>query len=168
MAGPLHVTIALSDPVEAEDLAVMLAEEHGISAVLLSHPEAIEGSDVILTDGRTFDATTPHLGLGDATDALNLKGRLPEHAEAELIVAAIRVIAGGFRLSSDPDGARTGSSCLARGRRFQQAHRARARHLGPHREIPRRGASLQTASAQSDRRHRHCHARGVAADLMKA
>lgn len=103
VSGRLSVLIALSDPEVADGLAAALAEEYGMAAVLPSDLDPPDPVDVVLTDGHAGDPTTPHVGLGPAVDAVNFAARLPASAGTEMIAAALRLTAAGYRILA-PDG----------------------------------------------------------------
>lgn len=95
----LTVMIALSDPERADEIAHALGEEAGATVMMAAGLEQPGGLDVVVTDGELLDAVTPHVALGDGASGANVSAVLPLTADAVLIVAAVRLVAAGFRVS---------------------------------------------------------------------
>ena len=101
----LSILIALASRERAENLAVHLAEEHGMVATLAGEldPEdhAVEHYDAVLST-EPVDGETPHVSLddrltnGDATG--NILAVMPTSASEELVAAALRLAAAGYRI----------------------------------------------------------------------
>jgi DNA-binding CsgD family transcriptional regulator len=94
----LTVLIALSDAERAEDLAHALAEEDGITVATPSELEQPEDFDVAVTDGDIIDGATPHIVLGSGAAAANVHAVLPALSGANLVGAAVRIAAAGYRM----------------------------------------------------------------------
>ena len=100
----IMVALDLSDAARDEEIAAVLAEERGIA---VGHADGFEASDmvdVIVTDGTPADAHTPHILIvsegvaAGGHGAANVFGLMPETASPEMIAAAIRLVAEGYRL----------------------------------------------------------------------
>jgi DNA-binding CsgD family transcriptional regulator len=97
--------IAFADRAHGKELALALAEEHGLSAATPTDLDGAGPADVAVTDGAPFDATTPWLALGGAAEVEGVGGHqrppagvLPADADPETIAAAVRLVAAGYRL----------------------------------------------------------------------
>ena len=101
---PLTVMVALSDAERAEELAHMLAEHDGMIVAMPSELETPGPVDVIVTDGEPLDGETPHVVLGEAVAAANVRAVLPLSADAALVGAAMRIAAAGYRLENGEAG----------------------------------------------------------------
>lgn len=102
MAKILTVRTAFSAPERAEDLTAALAEIPRIHVTSWADLEPAGEADVVLSDGEPADHVTPHLLIGSGMIGGNVRGVLPQSASAELIAAALRVIAAGFVLAPGP------------------------------------------------------------------
>jgi DNA-binding CsgD family transcriptional regulator len=101
---PLTVMVALSDAERAEELAHMLAEHDGMIVAMPSELETPGPVDVIVTDGEPLDGETPHVVLGEAVAAANVRAVLPLSADAALVGAAMRIAAAGYHLGNGEAG----------------------------------------------------------------
>ncbi len=101
---PLTVMVALSDAERAEELAHMLAEQDGMIVAMPSELETPGPVDVIVTDGEPLDGETPHVVLGEAVAAANVRAVLPLSADAALVGAAMRIAAAGYHLGNGEAG----------------------------------------------------------------
>lgn len=102
MAELLTVRIAVSTPERAEDLAAMLSADPRILVTSCADLEPAEDVDVVLTDGAAVDSVAPHLVIGDGAIGGNIMGVLPQTAGADLMIAALRVVAAGFAVAPGP------------------------------------------------------------------
>ena len=102
----LSILIALADRERAEDLAVHLAEEHGMLVTLAGEldPEdhAVEHYDAVLPT-EPVDDETPHVILDDRLPGEDVTGNilavLPTSAGDALVGAALRLAAAGYRIA---------------------------------------------------------------------
>ena len=107
----LSILLALADHERAEDLAIHLAEEHGMVVTLAGEldPEdhAVEHYDAVLA-AEPIDAETPHVILDDSTAGEHAEGNvfavLPRSAADPLVGAALRLAAAGYRISQAAPG----------------------------------------------------------------
>lgn len=96
------VLIALGDRQRAEGLAAYLAEEQGMRAILADEVASAGGAaipyDLVVSDGKRIDTTTPHVMLDDAAGADgNVRAVLSATATEPVIGAALRLVAAGYR-----------------------------------------------------------------------
>jgi DNA-binding CsgD family transcriptional regulator len=95
------VLIALADRLRAEELVAYLTEEEGMPAMLATGAGEVGtsagGHDLVVTDGRTVDAVTPHVVLGERAPAgANIRAVLRSTAADSVIAAALRLAAAGY------------------------------------------------------------------------
>jgi len=98
------VALELADAAREEEIAGVLAEERGIA---VGHPDGFETAeqvDVVVTDSAPTDGLTPHIMLTDNGSAsnghapANVLATMPETASPEIVAAAIRLVAEGYRV----------------------------------------------------------------------
>jgi len=98
--------LALEDRARGEDIAVALALDETIAVHSGDNFDALAEADVVVTDGPPVDTLTPHVALvphgGMAADEPNVRGVLAEDAPAELIAAAAKLVAAGYRVLPGP------------------------------------------------------------------
>jgi DNA-binding CsgD family transcriptional regulator len=104
--------IAFADRAHGNELAFALAEEHGL---VVATPADLDGSDAVdiaVTDGAPFDGTTLWLAVGGVAQTEEGDGHqpppsgvLPADADPEIVAAAIRLVAAGYRLVAASDSA---------------------------------------------------------------
>jgi DNA-binding NarL/FixJ family response regulator len=110
----LSILLALADRERAEDLAVHLAEEHGMLVALAGEldPEdhGVEHYDAVLA-AEPVDDETPHVILGERPvgeeAAGNIFAVLPSSTGDGLVGAALRLAAAGYRISKTASGRTT-------------------------------------------------------------
>lgn len=130
----ITVALDLSDAVREEEIAVVLAEERGIVAGHSGDFEPAEQIDVVVTDGDPIDGTTPHVLIADsgatngefpvnpaAISGANVMATMPEAASPEMVAAAIRLVAEGYRVVAPPRA--LGPDGETRGERFHLSAR---------------------------------------------
>ncbi|BCH23008.1 helix-turn-helix transcriptional regulator [Mesorhizobium sp. L-8-3] len=99
MAGILTIQLALADHGREEELAVALSEERGITVVHEGDLESSAHADVVVTDSAPQDGGTPHvLWGGKAGDGTDVHASLPARTPVEVVIAAARLAAAGYRL----------------------------------------------------------------------
>lgn len=99
--------LALEDRARGEDIAAALAQDESITVHSGDDFDAAAEADVVITDGMPVDAATPHVALvphrGMAADEPNVRAVLAEDAPAELIAAAAKLVAAGYRVIPGPN-----------------------------------------------------------------
>lgn len=98
--------LALEDRAHGEDIAAALAHDESIVIHTREDFDGLAEADVVITDGMPVDAVTPHVALvphgGMAADEANVRAVLAEDAPAELVAAAAKLIAAGYRVVPGP------------------------------------------------------------------
>jgi DNA-binding CsgD family transcriptional regulator len=98
--------LALEDRARGEEIAAALALEESIAVHSGDEFDALAEVDVVVTDGAPLDAVTPHVTLvphgGMPADDPNVRAVLAEDASAELIAAAAKLVAAGYRVIPGP------------------------------------------------------------------
>jgi DNA-binding CsgD family transcriptional regulator len=99
MAGILTIQLALADHGREEELAAALSEERGVAVVHAGDLETSAHADVVVTDGTPQEGTKPHvLWGGKAGDGADVRASLPAETSVEVVIAAARLAAAGYRL----------------------------------------------------------------------
>lgn len=99
MAGILTIQLAFADHGREEELAAALSEERGVMLVHAADLEASTHADVVVTDAAPQDGATPHvLWGGRAGDGADIRARLPAETPVEVVIAAVRLAAAGYRV----------------------------------------------------------------------
>jgi DNA-binding CsgD family transcriptional regulator len=103
--------IAFADRAHGKELAFALAEEHGLVVAMPADLDGAGPVDVAVTDGAPFDAATPWLAVGGVVETEAGDGGhpppvgiLPADADPEIVAAAVRLVAAGYRLAPVSDG----------------------------------------------------------------
>ncbi len=99
MAGILTIQLTLADPGREEELAAALSEERGVMLVHAADLEPSTHADVVVTDGAAQDDVTPHvLWGGKAGDGAYVGANLPAETPVDVVIAAVRLAAAGYRV----------------------------------------------------------------------
>lgn len=92
---PVMIMLALADPGRAEELAAALLEERDMMVA-----ESSDHADVVVTDAVPRGASTPHVIWGGEAHA-DARAVLTAETEVNVVVAAIRLAAAGYRIERD-------------------------------------------------------------------
>lgn len=99
MAGILTIQLAFADHGREEELAAAFSEERGVLLVHAGDLEASTHADVVVTDAAPQDGAAPHvLWGGKAGDGADIRASLPAEAPVEVVIAAVRLAAAGYRV----------------------------------------------------------------------
>lgn len=102
MAGEtIRVLVTLTDPERADEIAARLEEEGFALADGVAAPDA----DVVVGDGgETGGAPQVLLGSASSDGSAPVMARLPARADPELVAAAVRLAAAGYRIEPAAQG----------------------------------------------------------------